>query len=143
MLRRLLKIALLSSIVIFGACAYRYETIRCIQTKTVPQLAASDLLTVDVSFTAYIAYIQKKDEIARTNNDALSHLVRGNVDKAVTLWQAIITTSEPAVLNNYGVALILKGDFDTGYEYIYKAVALKPDNPYFRKNYLYLHELKK
>ncbi len=144
MLQRLLKIALLCSVVLFaGSCAYRYQTVRCIHTKTVPQLAGSDVLTVDVSFTAFVAYIHNTSEIARTNNEALSHLVRGNVNEAVTLWHAIITANEPAVLNNYGVALILKGDFDTGYEYIYKAAAMKPDNPYFRKNYLYLHELKK
>ena len=89
-----------------------------------------------------MAYIQGRSDISRINNNAVSHIVKGNVDNALTLFQSIIASNEPVVLNNYGVALILKGDFDTGYQYIYKAAMLQPDNPYFRKNYLYLHELK-
>lgn len=108
---------------------------------TVPK-AASDTITVTVNFTAYVAYIQNKTDSAHTNNDAVSRIVHGDVDGAVALLQSRVSSGEPAVLNNYGVALILKGDFDTGYEYICKAAILQPNNPYFRKNYLYLHELK-
>jgi lipoprotein NlpI len=89
-----------------------------------------------------MAYIHNKSDVARTNNDAVSCIVKGDVDGALALLKTGIASSDPAVLNNYGVALILKGDFDTGYQYIYKAAMLQPDNPYFRKNYLYLHELK-
>jgi Flp pilus assembly protein TadD len=98
---------------------------------------------VQVNFTAYVAYIHNNSDSARANNDAVSHLLQGDVEGALTLLQTTLSTSEPAVLNNYGVALILQGDFDKGYEYIYKAAVLQPQDPYFRKNYLYLHELKK
>ncbi|MCX8124631.1 MAG: hypothetical protein N3F66_10800 [Spirochaetes bacterium] len=143
MLHRLLKTAVLCSVVLVaGACTYRYHTLRCITTVTVPH-AESDVLTLKVQFNAYIAYISSNSDIAHINNRAVLHLVNGNVDDALTQLQTIIASNEPAVLNNYGVARILKGDFALGYEYIGKAALLKPDNHYFRKNYLYLHELKK
>ena len=142
MWRRQLKIALYCSIAfVLCACGYRYHTIRCVKTITVPK-AEPDAITVTVNYTAYMAYIHNKSDVARTNNDAVIRVVKGDVDGALALLQTGIASSDPAVLNNYGVALILKGDFDTGYEYIYKAAMLQPDNPYFRKNYLYLHELK-
>jgi len=137
-----LKIVLYCSILlVICACSYQYHTIRCVRTLTIPK-ADSDVITVTVNFTAYVAYIHNKSDVARTNNDAVSRVVKGDVDGALALLQTGITSNEPVVLNNYGVALILKGDFDTGYQYIYKAAMLQPDNPYFRKNYLYLYELK-
>ncbi|HOJ28983.1 MAG TPA: hypothetical protein PL059_07895 [Spirochaetota bacterium] len=142
MWHRLLRIVLHGSVAFcLTACGYQYETIRCIRTVTVPH-NDSQAISVQVNFTAYVAYIHNSSDIALTNNDAISRLAKGDVEGALTLLQPAIFTGEPAVLNNYGIALILKGDFDKGYEYIYKAAVLKPHNPYFRKNYLYLHELK-
>ncbi len=143
MWRRLLKIVLYGSVLFCIACGYQYETIRCVRIVTVPYNTSHDVVTVQVNFTAYLAYIQNISTIARINNEAVRRLSRGDVDAALSLCGKYISYNEPAVLNNYGVALILKGDFDSGYAYIFKAALLKPDNPYFRKNYLYLHELKK
>lgn len=143
MWHRLLRIVLHCSIVFcFSACGYQYETIRCVRTVTVPH-NDSQAISVQVNFTAYVAYIHNNSDSARANNDAVSCLLKGDVEGALTLLQTTLPASEPAVLNNYGIALILKGDFDKGYEYIYKAAVLQPQDPYFRKNYLYLHELKK
>lgn len=142
MWRRQLKMALYCSMaLVLCACSYHYKTIRCVKTITVPK-ADHDSITVTVNFTAYIACIQDNRDIARINNDAARCICSGDVDGALALLHSNIASTEPAVLNNYGVALILNGDFDMGYQYICKAAILQPGNAYFRKNYLYLHELK-
>ncbi|MGB4268626.1 MAG: hypothetical protein WBK20_05530 [Spirochaetota bacterium] len=142
MWHRLLKNVLHCSLVFcFSACGYQYETIRCVRTITVPY-NDSQAIPVKVNFSAYVVYMRNTSDIAPANNDAVSCLLKGDVKGALELLKTTVSTSEPAVLNNYGIALILNGDFDKGYEYIYKAAALKPHVSYFRKNYLYLHELK-
>ncbi len=142
MWHKLLKNVLHCSIVFcFSACGYQYETIRCVRTVTVPY-NDSQAIPVQVNFSAYIVNIRNNSDIALANNDAVRRLSKGDVEGALKLLQTTIATSEPAVLNNYGIALILNGDFDKGYDYIYKAAVLKPHDPYFRENYLYLHELK-
>ena len=144
MLRRLLKIMLPAIVSILVACTYRYHTIRFITTVTVPAGATgNNALTTKVNRTAYIVYINSNGEVAKKNNEALQCIAQGDVNKAIALFESILETNEPALFNNYGVALLIKGDFERGHEYIYRAAILEPRNAYFRKNYLYLYEIKK
>lgn len=126
------------------ACSYRYETLRCVKTKTVPRPATDihESVMVQVHYDVYLAFMRQNNDTATVNNRALRYILSGDVNKGAVLLQEIVDGGKPAVLNNYGVALILQGRFDSGHEHIYKAATLRPDNPYFRKNYLYLHEFR-
>jgi tetratricopeptide (TPR) repeat protein len=118
---------------------------------SIDQYSASDRtgnerhhLMIRVKYSRYYAVLPGCSAAAKINRKAVQLAVDGKFGEARMLFSQLIEEfpDEAAGYNNLGLVHEVSGHREKAFTLLSKACILDPENYYFRKNFLYMHEKK-
>jgi len=108
------------------------------------EVAAHDLV-VRTRYRRYYAILPGWSAAAKINRKGVALAREGKFGEAGIIFEQLVKEfpHEAAGYNNLGLVQELSGNLKKAFTLLSKACILEPENYYYKKNFLYMHEKKK